>query len=40
MCMGCKRSVDEIRSWILLPKEEKERILKELKTRVLKDYSK
>lgn len=32
-CLGCKRTVDEIRDWIIMAPEERQRVLDALATR-------
>ena len=32
-CLGCKRTIDEIRDWIIMPKEEREKLLEALAQR-------
>ena len=33
LCLGCRRSIDEIRDWIIMPKEEREKLLEALAQR-------
>ena len=33
LCLGCRRSIDEIRDWIIMPKEEREKLLEALTQR-------
>ncbi|HEY2416408.1 MAG TPA: DUF1289 domain-containing protein [Steroidobacteraceae bacterium] len=32
-CLGCKRTIDEIREWMIMPPEERQRVLDALKDR-------
>ena len=33
LCLGCRRTIDEIRDWIIMPKEERETLLEALAQR-------
>ena len=33
LCLGCRRTIDEIRDWIIMPKEEREKLLEALAQR-------
>ena len=33
LCLGCRRSIDEIRDWIIMPREEREKLLEALAQR-------
>ena len=33
LCLGCKRTIDEIRDWMIMPPEERQRVLDALKQR-------
>jgi predicted Fe-S protein YdhL (DUF1289 family) len=33
LCLGCRRTIDEIRDWIIMPKEEREKLLETLAQR-------
>ena len=32
-CLGCKRTIDEIRDWMIMPPEERQRVLEVLRQR-------
>ncbi len=32
-CLGCKRTIDEIRDWMIMPREVRQRVLDALKQR-------
>ena len=32
-CLGCKRTIDEIRDWMIMPPEDRQRLLDSLKDR-------
>jgi uncharacterized protein len=32
-CLGCKRTIDEIREWMIMPPDERQRVLDALKDR-------
>jgi len=33
LCLGCRRTIDEIRDWIIMPREEREKLLEALAQR-------
>jgi hypothetical protein len=33
LCLGCRRTIDEIRDWIIMPKQEREKLLEALAQR-------
>ena len=33
LCLGCRRSTEEIRDWIIMPREEREKLLEALAQR-------
>jgi predicted Fe-S protein YdhL (DUF1289 family) len=33
LCLGCRRTIDEIRDWIIMPKDEREKLLETLAQR-------
>jgi predicted Fe-S protein YdhL (DUF1289 family) len=33
LCLGCRRTIDEIRDWIIMPMEEREKLLEALAQR-------